>query len=897
MCEHWPSFISVPLLTITFVVILASPLAAQTQPASAAQKSPASPQDQTTQIDQLLKECGESQTNERFAELAQKAKEALALSQKLGDKSRIARSLTFLGSAAYYRGQLKEALELHKQAAALALEAGNKRYYGTALQNAGATLSAMGQYEEALYYLTKTVALGKELHERLGVWWPLRNIGYLYLELGDYEKAEPKLQEALAIAREFKNKLFEEASLISLIELRMRMVQFQLAREYSDQASLVDSEVKNPGLHYELLGDRAEIYAALGSHQSALESFRQALELARSMGTQPDEAQILSSMGVTQQALGQSAEALETQLHALAVLRKTGAYPDVEAYIDARIAAVFESQGRNQDALAAYRDALRAVEQIRSRAVPTESSIASISASRRDLFVAAVDLLCRLGKPGEALDVAEGYRARAFVDLLASSRIDLSEELRPEQRQREQAIFDHISAIQKELFKEGTPPERQQQLKMELTSTENELEDWRLALRRENPRYANLQHPKPVNVDRIQREILDPDTVLVEYLLGDKRSFAWVVSKKSLSVATLPPRKEIEEQVNVYRQTLTKKVSALTAQRDLAEYQSRSEKLYTTLIGPIASSISSSQKLLIVPDGVLAYLPFETLVTNRAVQGARTGSRPKALLERFAITYVPSASALAAIKSRPRETTAQPKSLLAFGDPVYDRDSRNKSQAVAAVSGKPAEPGTASFVVTSYGERGFDFTQLPNTRDEVLAIASLYPPDQSSIHLGAEAREETLKAAKLDQYRYIHFAAHALIDDRVPARSGIVLSLAEDSKEDGVLQMSEIMRLKLNASLVTLSACSTGLGKLYDGEGIVGLTRAFFYAGADSVVVSLWNVNDFATGEFMKTFYRNLSRGIAKDAALRQAKLAMLKSRGEWRHPYFWAPFVLVGER
>ena len=196
-----------------------------------------------------------------------------------------------------------------------------------------------------------------------------------------------------------------------------------------------------------------------------------------------------------------------------------------------------------------------------------------------------------------------------------------------------------------------------------------------------------------------------------------------------------------------------------------------------------------------------------------------------------------------------------------------------------------------------YAERGFSFVRLPYTRDEVLAISNLFPLDQRHVYLGAEAREEAVKSEKLDDFRFIHFATHSFLDEIRPGRSGILLSRAPQSLEDGILQMGEIMRLKMNADLVTLSACSTGLGKLVNGEGVLGLTRAFFYAGARNVAVLLWNVNDFATATLMVSFYRHLTRGVPESEALRQAKLSLLhSSQPLWHHPYFWAAFVIEGE-
>jgi CHAT domain-containing protein len=234
---------------------------------------------------------------------------------------------------------------------------------------------------------------------------------------------------------------------------------------------------------------------------------------------------------------------------------------------------------------------------------------------------------------------------------------------------------------------------------------------------------------------------------------------------------------------------------------------------------------------------------------------------------------------------------------LAFGDPVVTSSAGPATAGAAAKATRSATEIPSSPAADDFSERGFSVARLPYTRDEVVAISRLFPISQQHVYLGDDAREETVKAEKLDNFRYIHFASHGFIDEAKPGRSGILLSRAPQSSEDGVLQMGEIMRLKMNADLVTLSACSTGLGKLVSGEGILGLTRAFFYSGARNVTVSLWNVNDSATAALMQAYYENLKRGLPKSASLRNAKLVL--SRGKnvtWSQPYFWAAFVLVGE-
>jgi CHAT domain-containing protein len=326
----------------------------------------------------------------------------------------------------------------------------------------------------------------------------------------------------------------------------------------------------------------------------------------------------------------------------------------------------------------------------------------------------------------------------------------------------------------------------------------------------------------------------------------------------------------------------------------------------------VESAIPPGSTLLIVPDGNLGYLPFESLVVGSRHSPAG-GIQPAYLLYRFAIAYGPSASALAAVQETNTGTAQRTKTLLAFGDPVVQTEiTPAKSSPVNDATRSAAEPQAnpeqvsaattaptpaADNISKEYAERGFSLVRLPFTRDEVLGIGNLYPSSQRQVYLGEDAREEAVKSEQLDAYRYIHFASHGFIDESHPGRSGILFSRSQNSSEDGVLQMGEIMRLKLNADLVTLSACSTGLGKLVNGEGVLGLTRAFFYAGARNVTVSLWNVNDSATATLMKSFYENLNRGLPKSAALRQGKLRLLRGENKvWRHPYFWAPFVLVGE-
>ncbi|HBB94025.1 MAG TPA: hypothetical protein DC054_01425 [Blastocatellia bacterium] len=529
--------------------------------------------------------------------------------------------------------------------------------------------------------------------------------------------------------------------------------------------------------------------------------------------------------------------------------------------------------GLNDDAMTIYRQPIDAVEQARTLSIPSEVSRAGIVSARHDVFAGTIDFMVSRHREAEAFEIAEAWHARALLDILTESRVDLTKDLSASQREQEDKLFARISSVQRELWSAGGRAAPEEELKMNLARAENELESFQLEMRRSNPRYAGVKYPRPQKAEEITARFSDDGTALIEFVLGDQKSFAWIVHGGRISSVVLPPRKQIEAVVSNYRAALNEHVSALTVKTSIASTDLLGSQLYETLFAPLESQLKGAHSVVIVPDGVLFYLPFESL--RRAAVASKKEADAPYLIERFAISYAPSATALRLIQD-PKESTTGARGLVAYGDPIYTAVKFDSSSAQTG--------------------RGAELTSLPYTRDEVSAIASLFALADRHAYTGAEATEASVKSADLSHIRYLHFAAHGVIDEDNPMRSGIVLSRVAQSNEDGTLQMNEVVRLKLGAEVVTLSACRTGLGKVMNGEGVIGLTRAFQYAGAKDVVVSLWNVNDVATSELMKAFYQNLTRGLRKDEALRQAKLQFLHgARGTWKHPYFWAPFVLNG--
>ncbi|MFL6209988.1 MAG: CHAT domain-containing protein [Pyrinomonadaceae bacterium] len=872
------------LLLTLFVLALAlsSNYVVRAQVPTQTQPSPAPAQEATARIDQLITECRQLMAAANFVPIAEKAGEALALSRKAGDKLRQSRALMYVALGRFHTGSIEEAIEPFKESALLAGEGGDTRLQALALRSAAVLLVEAGQYDDGLYFYNQALTLQRALKNRAAEASLLGNIGRIYTAIHDYAKADRVLHEALDLSRALQDELVEFSTLAKLVNLEIARANYQQALKYAgDALQLTSSEVRD-AMKNELRLDMAIAHFGAGDEQKAVEVLEQVLAFEQKVRIASAEGATLGVLAQVQLHMGKPTEALAAAGEALQLLRRGGADPSVQATALYTQAQAQKILGRKDDALASLRAAIALVERARLLSVSDESSRAEFFATKGDIYLATIDLLSALGKHDEAVAIAESYHARAFLDSLAESRAELRKALPRELLAREDAILNRISDIQRQLWQEAVSPEREQQLKKELAAAEDSLEQFQLEARRANPQYASLKHPQTFTAGRIQRELLDGQTALLEYVLGGERSFAWLVVRDKVFFAPLPPEKEINRQVLSYRSALAERSSAATARQSVARLNTAGAQLYKLLVGPFQAHLGATRKLLIVPDKALAYLPFETLVSDRA--RARGAARDEYLVERFAIDYEPSASALAAINESP--APASVRSLLAYGDPVYDAEDLAQERAPASRS--PAGVYAA--------ERGLDLRRLPYTRTEVTDVSALFPDPQRKVFLGPDANELNVKNAPLANYRYIHFAAHSFVDEDVPARSGVFLSTVGNDNEDGILQVTEIMRLKLNAELVTLSACRTGLGKVVGGEGVLGLTRAFLYAGARSVVASLWNVNDTATAELMKSFYANLKRGQPKDEALRQAKLSLLRGRQTpWRHPYYWAPFVLLG--
>jgi CHAT domain-containing protein/tetratricopeptide (TPR) repeat protein len=674
-----------------------------------------------------------------------------------------------------------------------------------------------------------------------------RIVCILYQEMGDLDKAESNCREALKLARASGDRWFEAGTLFSLGSVMKDRSRFREATSSLNQALKLADVVHATDLRAEILNSLGDAYLRSGDADEAAKHLNAAVELAQSLRYRGVEAEATERLGRVESLRGHYAESVRMLARASSLYREHGDVLDKLKDVEYFWARAEQSLGHREEALSHYRETIALLERLERFTVPSEMARAFPMAGNRAIFEDSAALLVEMNRPDEALDVAESGRARAFLDVLNESKIDLRSTLTAGEREREDELTRKLSGLRDD---PGA-----------LANALAELEAFYLNLRRSNPAYAQLRRPELATSARIRSELISGGTVFLEYMLGDKQSLAWAVGANGIRFAILPGRSRIQALATAWRGDLTPGVTALTAAALRAREERQSRKLYDILIAPFADSIGPAKHLLIAPDGALAYLPFEALLSPR------DGKR---LIERCSISYSQSASATLELRAMRRNSPAPKKTLLAFGDANY---------------------GSAG----GSGSRGVSWTSLPNAHSEILGISRLYGGGQRVSYLGADATDAQVKRQDLRDYRYLHFAVHSFVDEDNPARSGLVLAPDKTSSTDGLLRMEEIALLRTNADLVTLSACRTGIGRLLQGEGLMALSRAFFYAGAHTVIATLWDVNDLSTARLMQNLYAQLNTGLGPEDALREAKLRMLRgNRNLWRDPHFWAPFVVL---
>jgi CHAT domain-containing protein len=488
------------------------------------------------------------------------------------------------------------------------------------------------------------------------------------------------------------------------------------------------------------------------------------------------------------------------------------------------------------------------VEQLRTGRLSREIAAA-------DPYARAIGFFLRRQEIAKAFLTAERGRARAFLETLRSAGDEIARALPPEYVEVEASVMADISEGQAALRGARLSPDERTSLETAIRADEDRLSELRLRLATDRPDIFAVRYPRIWQSEELRKRVLKPRQAMITFFLASPASTCWILDASGLRVVRLPAQAEIEQATRRFLESVRKA-------NDPAEPELAS-RLFRVLL-PDLTFAANVDDLIVVPDGILHYLPFEVL---RDSAGHR-------LLERFTVEYAPSASSFAVIADRGAASPSTFAGVIAIGNPLI--------KGAATAASRDANIEYVSML-----------KPLPFTGTEVRGIARVFG-STARVFEGPNATEAVLYQTDLSAVSILHFATHGLLDESKPERSGLVLTSSSPS-DDGILQMREVYGLKLRDALVTLSACETALGANVRGEGIIGLSRAFFYAGAGAVVASLWPVDDRSTSEFMIEFYQALSQGQTAAAALRQAKLHFLKGSGRFQAPYYWAAFIVEG--
>jgi len=895
--------------------------------------------------------------------------DALRLREAIRDRSGQAETLLYLGYVSHAIKDTGEAEKYYQQSLELWRAAKNPRGLALTLTALGHVSNISGERQLAVSYYDQSLEIFRTIGELAGQSSVLEGMAYLYAALGEKEKALQYYLEALGLARRAKDVVAEGNTLDYISEIYRNLGDYGTALQYSQQAVMVNRSIPSILGESYALSNLGKVFQALGKEDSAMESYARALELSRKGGDRFLEGLLLNAFGHLHHASGRLSKALDYYEQAFSVQQKVNDSVRVPTTLY-NLARAERDRGNLDRAIRYAEQALEISESLRGK-VASRQLRGSFLASVHQQYELVIDLLMQqhMKRPSEGFDAAalqasERARARSLLDTLTEARLDIRQGIEPGLLAREQLLQRSLNAKaerQMRLLSGKREQTESAALRKEISELANEYDQVQGQIQSKSPRYAALTQPRPLSLEEIQRQVLQQDAILLEYALGEERSYLWAVTQTSQTTHELPKRAEIEKEARgVYELLIARQPNAgetTTQYRDRvakadAQYRQKAASLSEMLLGPVAGLLGT-RRLLIVAEGALQYLPFgalpEPMAGSEDQEPETVGDRrPKAadtdsvtpLIVHHEIVDLPSASVMAVLRREIQKRPTALKRVAVLADPVFESDDprlrgiSRRNDFGGAKKGQSGEKKAAS-VLPPYSKRsslaapswsfdasgrqetmlaatdlqralrdvnrlrdGLNIPRLLATRAEADAIMSVSPPESSMKAVGFEANRERATNPELGQYRIVHFATHGLLNTEHPELSGLVLSLfdEEGNPQDGFLRLHDIYNLNLPADLVVLSACNTGLGKEVRGEGLIGIVRGFMYAGAARVVASLWKVDDEATAELMKRFYRHMLEGDMPAAAALRAAQVELRQHKQWHSPYFWAGFVLQGE-
>ncbi|MBD2195157.1 MULTISPECIES: CHAT domain-containing protein [Calothrix] len=779
--------------------------------------------------------------------------QALTIQRQIGDRLGEGQTLSYIAKLYNLLGDSQLSIDTAKQALEKFRTVGDRTKVAQTLDDIGNVYRTLEDYPQALDYYNQALQLWREQGALFAEFTTLTGVIRTYESLKEYTKALETANQALSLSRKQQNRLHEASALAYLGRVYLAAGDEQKALDMLNQAVLRFQQLKIPSAEANVWGNIARVYKSLNQPQQAIASYDRQLKLQRNLGDRTGEAETLYNIAVSDRDR-QNLEAARTQIEST----------------------------------------IKIIEDIRTR-VTSQELRTSYFASVQKYYEFYIDLLMQLHKqqPSQgynalALQASERARARSLLDLLTEAHADIRQGVDPQLLATERNLQQQLDALEKRRLKllgEESSKAQVQQLEQETATILEQYRQIQAKIRATSPRYAALTQPQTLSLTQIQSSVLDDNTLLLEYALGEERSYLWAVTKNSITSYELPKRAEIAAAVQRFRQVLTSPISR-------SKPGASANLLTKMILAPVAQQLGQ-RRLVIVADGALQYIPFAAL--NTPSQQNTNSYEP--LVINHEIVTLPSASTVAVLRQETNGRKTAPKTLAVIADPIFSpNDERVKK------GGNNSQNSNLNIdlqqLSRSARAANISFERLPFTRQEAETILSLVPAKERKQAFDFAANRAAATNIDLSQYRIIHLATHGILNSQNPELSGVVLSLFDETgkPQNGFLRLHDIFNLKLPAELVVLSACETGLGEEVKGEGLIGLTRGFMYAGSPRVVVSLWSVDDEATSELMKKFYGfMLQNNMNPAAALRAAQREMWRDR-KYQSPYFWAAFTLQGE-
>lgn len=793
---------------------------------------------------------------------------SLTLKEELGDRAGVAATLNNIGAIYQSQGAYDRALNNYQQSLKLKELLADRAGIAVTLGNIGNVHQLQGNYAQALNYYRQSLALCEQLGKKEIAALALSNIGNVHHSQGNHKQALSFYQKSLALNESLGNKAGIAITLGNIGAVYQSQHNYEQAlNHYQKSLTLKEALGDKAGIAI-TLGNIGAIHQANGNYEQALSFSQQSLEMFEALGDKEGIANALSNIGILHRKQDRHLQALDFARRAAALAQQIGS---LEVLWTSQLTAgkAYTSLGQPGPARQLLTDSIKTIETMRTQVAGSEQDSQRFFENKLSPYLAMAELLISQNNANEALTFAERAKSRVLLDVLRSGRINITKAMTAAEQEQERQSIATLVSLNSQIYRENlrTKPDQSRlaDLQARLQTARLDYEALQSRLYASHPELkAKRGEASPLDLDEVTDLLPDSRSALLEYLVTEQRTYLFVLTKGSDAKASIRlftlnvSAKELSERAAGFRRQL--------ARHDLL-YRKSALELYELLLRPAHELLKGKRLLTIVPDGMLWELPFQAL---QPIAGRH-------LVEDSAISYAPSLTLLSEMnKERTRRNggATKPMSLLAVGNPMLGTQNVERFNARLMNSELPP---------------------LPEAEEQVKALQRLYGAEHSKVYVGAEAREERVKL-DAGKYRILHLATHGMLDDASPMYSYVVLANeGENTRDDGFLEAWEIMNLNLDADLVVLSACETARGRVGAGEGVIGFTWALFVAGSPSTVVSQWKVDAASTATLMLEFHRSLRANNSKARALQQAALKVLRDR-RYQHPFYWAPFVLIGD-